>query len=838
MFKLRDISTFESGSLSKSNGVALSGAAFGWRHVRQIGLTLIAFIICVAALTREPSMDVISPADFDSPVANREIRAMFYFESTDLQRTQEARDLEMAKVPDYYRINATVVQRQLRLLDERLEKLREEQQQVADAIVQALKESAKEQTPESIVTRVVSAHATSLKESPEWDDFPEPDLLALWLSPDTSSLPARIFVESGDDENPVSSVEFASDVALTFTKCEIMGNLASDALEYVLMSGVRPDALPLSNPNRKIVILRDRAASDLAVTSELTLPEVPESEQAGKDLSDWLTSRAQRAARDMATPDRWARIHDGAQALAQPLITPTIQEDKVYTEGARVRAAEAVPAVLKEVEAGEIIQDRGKRWTKQSRSDVQAYMQILSSEDHPVKQVLNTLTAHVILVLLVFWGLHKRVHFQEKGDSTPPQTAFNLGLLLLCATLVTGRIISYFEPTGYILPVAATGILFAILVGPQRAALFGALAAALVSAQYQYNWRLLLVAGAMTIAGAFSTYGVRKRSDMTAASLVATLVGVLAVGAAILATDTLFGDIFFRRIFMIILNGLLCLLAVPSLLPWLEKLFGITTDMQLLEYSDLNNHLLRKLAMSAPATYAHSLLLGQIAEAAANAIGANGLHARVCAYYHDIGKQFKPEHFTENQANQKNIHDTLSPLVSARIIRQHVVEGVREAQENKLPQPIIDGILEHHGTCKISFFYDQAVRESGADEVNELDFRYPGPKPQSPETAILMICDASESGVRSLENPTFEAVQQFVGSIIRARAEDNQFEDCNLTLRQLSQIRDVVARALVNAMHTRIAYPKQNGKEPQDIPNRTMDNRKIQKENIIPISGG
>ena len=199
-----------------------------------------------------------------------------------------------------------------------------------------------------------------------------------------------------------------------------------------------------------------------------------------------------------------------------------------------------------------------------------------------------------------------------------------------------------------------------------------------------------------------------------------------------------------------------------------------------------------------------------VAEAAAEAIGANGLLARVCAYYHDIGKRKKPEHFTENQTG-KNVHDSLPPLVSARMIRQHVVEGVREAQEHKLPQPIIDGILEHHGTGKISFFYEQAQKQNPEMDIAETEFRYPGPKPQRPETAILMICDASESGVRSLENPTLEEVKKFVGNIIRARSDDDQFEDCNLTLRQLTQIRDVVAKALVNAMHTRIAYPPKTG---------------------------
>ncbi|MCK5861174.1 MAG: HDIG domain-containing protein, partial [Candidatus Hydrogenedentes bacterium] len=643
------------------------------------------------------------------------------------------------------------------------------------------------------------------------------DLLALWLTPDIASLPERDFsipepleVPPDQEEIPSPEPRLITEVStpITFQQCDIMGTISEEGLEYILLKGIRQEILVAAFESRRIVIMRDQIVGNLPLTTELTQGEVTDVAEAREELDTQLTETAQRATRETSTSDRWARIHNAALALTRPLVVTTLQEDNIYTAGARERAAQSIESVIKEIEAGEIIQDQGRRWTEQSRSDIETYISILANEEHPLKRTLNSMLAHIILVSLVFLGIRNRLYFKQTSSYVSPTTAFNLALLLLCSILIMGRIISYFEPTGYMLPVATAGILYAILVGPQRAALFGALAATLVSAQYQYNWRLLLVAGAMTIAGSFTIYEVRKRSDMTAAAIVATLVGMLATCAVILATDTLFGDLFFRRIFLIMINGALCLLAVPGVLPWLEKLFGITTDMQLLEYSDMNNELLRKLALSAPATYAHSLLLGQVAEAAADAIGANGLLARVCAYYHDIGKAKNPNYFTENQANQKNIHDSLPPLVSVRKIRQHVVEGVREAQNHKLPQLIINGILEHHGTYKIGFFYEKALEQNPEIEISETEFCYPGPKPQRPETAILMICDASESGVRSLENPTLEDVRRFVGKIIQARSDNNQFEDCDITLRQLTQIRDVVAKALMNAMHTRISYPQ------------------------------
>jgi len=507
---------------------------------------LAAFVICVGALTINPVDEPLSPAIFDGTVASDEIRSLFYFDAPDLLKTQEAREQERAKVPDHYRTNTEIVKQQLQLLRERIETLRNEQPNVSRAIIQALKDSTRQQEPGSVVSKAVSIHAAALKELPEWEAYPEPDLLALWLTPDTASIPTRVFMDKEEDQPAPDAdnvVWFTSEPTLTFTQSETMGTLAEEALEHVLTSGVRADTVTPAETEKTVVLVRSQSSGTLPAASEMAFSDIPDTEKARKLLSEWLTREAQQPVRGAEASERWARIHDGALAMAAPLVISTIQMDTDYTEDMRLRAAESVEPVLKQVEAGEIIQDRGKRWTKQSRSDVETYIRILTNEEHPLKKFLNSLFAHTILVLLVFLGLYKRVHLQHREETVAPQTAFHLALLLLCATLVIGRIISPFEPTGYVLPVAAGGILYAILVGPQRAALFGALAAALISAQYQYSWRLLLVSGAMTIAGAFSTFNVRRRSDMTAASLVATLVGVFALGAAILATDTLFNEI-------------------------------------------------------------------------------------------------------------------------------------------------------------------------------------------------------------------------------------------------------------------------------------------------------
>jgi len=430
--------------------------------------------------------------------------------------------------------------------------------------------------------------------------------------------------------------------------------------------------------------------------------------------------------------------------------------------------------------------------------------------------------AHAILVALSMACLYRSIMLFRGQRTAEPRTLFQLALILICGLLILSRVSFYFEPTGFLVPVAACGILYAILVNVGLAAVVSIIAAMLVSVQYGYDWRLLTVGTAMSMAGVFSIFRVRRRSDMAAASITATAVGGIMMVAVVLATDTLFAGSTARAIFLIGLNGGICLLAVPAVLSPLERLSGITTDIQLLEYSDFNNELLGRLAVEAPGTAAHSRMLGDLAEAAADAIGANGLLARVSALYHDIGKMRRSEYFSENQTGH-NVHDELSPRMSARAIAAHVIQGAELAREYHLPKPIIDGILEHHGTCLIGYFYQQAQKNQKHDDVREEDFRYPGPKPQRPETAILMICDAVESGVRSIKNPTEERVRDFVDKIVAARSADRQFDDCNLTLKQLDTIADVVAQRIVSSLHTRVAYPSMSVEDKVD--------------NIVPMTG-
>jgi cyclic-di-AMP phosphodiesterase PgpH len=254
-------------------------------------------------------------------------------------------------------------------------------------------------------------------------------------------------------------------------------------------------------------------------------------------------------------------------------------------------------------------------------------------------------------------------------------------------------------------------------------------------------------------------------------------------------------------------------LAMTGLLPLVEKGFGVQTDLSLLELGDASHPLLRRLAQRAPGTYNHSINVASIAEAAADEIGANGLLVRVGAYFHDIGKMFKPEYFIENQSNGINQHDALQPAMSTLVIIAHVKDGADLARSNHLPQPIIDFILQHHGTTLVEYFYREAAKRSEAspnrEEVSDKDFRYPGPKPQTLEAAVLMLADTVESASRTLVEPTSARIAHLVDAIATKKMADGQFDECGLTFRQLDQIKKSLVKTLTAIYHARVKYPGQ-----------------------------
>lgn len=254
------------------------------------------------------------------------------------------------------------------------------------------------------------------------------------------------------------------------------------------------------------------------------------------------------------------------------------------------------------------------------------------------------------------------------------------------------------------------------------------------------------------------------------------------------------------------LNATVTAILAMGFMPVFEWFTGITTDQTLLEWADPNRPLLKSLSLEASGTYAHTINVANLAEAAATAIGANGLLARVGIYYHDVGKMLKPQYFVENQPGGRNPHDKLKPQTSAEIVREHVIEGERMAREKGVPDIIARFIPEHHGTQLIGFFYEKAKEESEV-EPDPAEFRYPGPKPRSKETAIAMLADSVESATRVLQNPSPDRVRELVQTIVEGKIRDGQLADAPLTLRELSMIQDQFVKVISGMFHHRLDYP-------------------------------
>ncbi len=432
--------------------------------------------------------------------------------------------------------------------------------------------------------------------------------------------------------------------------------------------------------------------------------------------------------------------------------------------------------------------------------------------DTPIFKPLPEIAAVAAIVVLICIGLSMYVlHFESKIVNRPLRLLALAGLFFLL--LVITKIGSLFSEWIYIATGSAvTSAIILTIAYNQRFALgltlfYSILACFAVGRIASIELFLTMMAGVITCT--FSLKEIRTRMKLIEVTTLAS-VAVLITAAALGALNKLPGMLILSNAGSAAAVTVAVGVVIQGFLPIIEKVFGIATSMTLLDYSDANQPLLRKLAMEAPGTFSHSLLIGTIAETAAEAIGANGLLCRVGSYYHDIGKINKPPYFIENQIGSASRHDQLSPTMSQLVIVGHVKDGIEIAREYGLPAVLRQFIETHHGTTLIEYFYDQAKKKQNEKQsVSETEFRYPGPKPRSKEAAIVMLSDACESAARSLSEATPTRIEAMVHNMAMKRLQDGQFDDCDLTLRELSQIESALAKALTAHHHGRIAYPKQ-----------------------------
>jgi putative nucleotidyltransferase with HDIG domain len=358
-----------------------------------------------------------------------------------------------------------------------------------------------------------------------------------------------------------------------------------------------------------------------------------------------------------------------------------------------------------------------------------------------------------------------------------------------------------------LVPIALPAIVVAALWDGRMALSLALVLAVLLSGQAPFFGFSPLYT--LTLGGAAAALGVRvvRRRSQTwvFAAIIAAAYAVAALTLGLLRSRE--GGEVFMSIAWGTLNAMGSALIAVGFLPLIEAFTRITTDQKLLELSDMNHPLLQRLQREAVGTFSHTLNVANLAEAAARAIGANALLTRVGAYYHDVGKVAKAQYFIENQPTGRNPHDKLKPQTSAAIVRNHVLEGLRLAEEAKLPDCVKAFIAEHHGTQSISFFYERARELDPEGELEARDFAYPGPRPQSKETAILMLADSIESAARVLQDPTPERVRALIDRIVESKVAQGQLDEAPLTFGELTRIKEQFATGLGGIYHHRIDYP-------------------------------
>lgn len=391
----------------------------------------------------------------------------------------------------------------------------------------------------------------------------------------------------------------------------------------------------------------------------------------------------------------------------------------------------------------------------------------------------------------------------------------SIGLIAIIFAKVTEYTIvhhasSYTDLLRYPLFVPFAAILICILIDAEVSLFVSSVLTVVLGVSLAVDEKHFLILNLLAVLAAILwTKGLHRRRSVFAVCGKIWLLSVFVILLFSISRGYTWNWVLLQDLYNVLLFLLLTSVVIVGLLPGLERLFGVMTKMTLMEFMDPNHELLRRLSLEAPGTYQHSLVVGNLAEAAARSINANGLFCRVAALYHDIGKLFNPHYFTENQHSGFNIHQLLTPTESAQVIIAHVTEGEALARKKGLPQSFIDIIREHHGTTLVFCFYCKQIEqmEGDADKVDPNQFRYAGPRPFTKESAILMIADCVEAASRSIEDPTENSIVGLVDAIVSEKVADGQFSDCQLTFEELSIVKKSMVKALVIAHHLRVKYP-------------------------------
>lgn len=495
-------------------------------------------------------------------------------------------------------------------------------------------------------------------------------------------------------------------------------------------------------------------------------------------------------------------LSDNAKNLGISIIEKTIQPNRFLdvetTLLKRKEAADQVaPIIIKE---GQIIVEKKQPVDERIYSLVKKTGLLKETEGPDYKLIIGT----IIIVLILEGLIVSYLYIFDRRVFRDVKLLLVLAIIILATTAISK---SMYRISEYLMPISVATMLIAILINPKLAILVNMVISIFIGTITSNDITTIIILLIGGTVGTFAIINTHQRYNIVLTGLIVSVVNMFTICAFGFIHGVELREILFTSIYGAI-NGLFSAVLTIGSLPLWESLFDILTPLKLLELSNPNQPLLKRLLVETPGTYHHSIIVGNLSEAAAEEVGGNPLIARVGAYYHDVGKLKRPFFFKENQYNGENPHDKINPSLSTLIITNHTKDGDELAKKYKLPSAIRDIIIQHHGQTLVAYFYHKALNSENGDTVKAESFRYAGPKPQTKEAAIVMLADSVEAAARAMPEPSKGKIEGLVRQIIKDKLNDGQLDECGLTLKDLNAIANAFVRVLLGIFHERIEYPK------------------------------
>lgn len=656
----------------------------------------------------------------------------------------------------------------------------------------------------------------------------ELDLRLLSISPETIYSPVTIEDKESTEKKKAEAKEAVEDVYTQKTEyaqnqVDLVASIfdaiievnkeydqlenKSEASKQEMLQDKLPDNIRKDLSDKAISELLQTNKEELSVAKDAVVTAVHHVMKNQVMISDLEEMKDQAEGQLVYTTNVSSNLKAAMNEIARSSIIPNVIYDPQKTSENRQAAVEKVEPVR--IKQGQIIVEENQL----INADIYRQLQLAGLLNN--KGMLQPFIGLSLLIIIMIGG----AAFYLRGFHANTYKPLLLYAIITSITIALMKILSFFQridlsEIGYLAPVAVGGILLRVLMNEKIAIISSILFAICGSIIFNgelttaFNMNIGIYLLISNITAILFLMDKQRKARVLQAGLVVALMNVIVSLSIIFIKNGQLDTVELGYYsLMAMASGIISSVLAIGLLPFFESGFGILSTMKLIELSSPNHPLLRKILTETPGTYHHSVMVANLSEAACETIGANGLLARVGAYYHDIGKTKRPQYFIENQMNIRNPHDALSPKVSKNIITSHTTDGASILRKHKLPKEIVDIAEQHHGTSLLKFFYHKALEQT-EEEIKEEDYRYEGPKPQTKEAAVICIADSVEAAVRSMPNPTPEKIEKIVRSIINDRVEDKQFIECDITLKELELIRQALCETLNGIFHSRIEYPE------------------------------